>query len=145
MFTGKISTTSSPVAQRTQREKDLSTFNWRQHVANLDKQKRQRQTLEELREMKNRQQEIQNEFFELEKAMVKLSLLTEREERRKDSCFRRCGAIYQRNQFVCGNKLNKSKGYENVLFCGKHQNRNIVHILDDCSVGDEVYWRETLI
>ena len=169
----------------------LDDFDWRLHLANLDEKERQRQ----LREIKNRQQEIQNEFFELEKAMAKLTLLNEREEkrrkefekaatkltllnereekRRKDNrlfekealkpkitllnervekrrednrllSFRRCGALFKSNQFVCGNKLNKSKGY--VTFCGYHQNRNIVHILDDWrSHGEEVYWRERLI
>ena len=125
--------------------RQLDEFDWRQHLTYLDEKKRQRQ----LREMKNRQQEIQNEFFELEKAMIKLNLEEQREEqRRKDNIFRRCGALVKKGKLfvVCCNKLNKSKGYENVKFCGKHQNRTVVHILNDWrGHGQEEYWRGRLI
>lgn len=90
--------------------------------------------------MKNRQKELQDEFFEIEKAMSQLTLANDKEkQQQKDNKFTRCGALYKGNDFVCCRKINKSKGY--IKFCGYHQNKHIVHVLDEYWDG---YWMKKL-
>ena len=96
-----------------------------------------------------RQQELQDEFFELEKKIASLTIADENLAKSKvDNSFNRCGAVYEdkkKREMVCCRKIKKQKGY--VKFCGYHRKNDYVsHILDEKSStsNEHKFWMEEL-